>query len=550
MTNVKSIQEEKKICYTDDMAQDVTTGTFNFEEIRQSGTLYVDKTKYIYKLVSRSANRRCFVSRPRRFGKSLCVNILEKIFQGRRDLFEGLYISQTDYDWKKYPVIKFSFGSCSSKNSKELNGWITRRLNGIASDYGFELNIENSLSEVFSELIKKLYAKHGKVVILVDEYEKVITDNIYNENIEEMRDVLSSFYQVLKDMDEFIRFVFITGVTKYTKLSLFSKMNNLMDISMEYEYAEMFGYTQEELEHYFAEHIEEKMEICSLDRETLLEKVRLNYNGYRFAPFAKTVYNPVSIGNFMSSKGRSFSNYWISTGGMVSMLYDIASRCSFNIIGDLSQPLDEEVFSSFDILDVARGEVDATFLKCLMYQAGYLTIAKGLDDGTVVLLDFPNREVRRSYNAGYFEYETKVRSFRTDGKGVLFSLENDDVQESMKKLKSMFAGIPAFVYTNAEKNVSEYFYQVLFYTVFASAGMDIRMEEIVSHGRMDAVAESKDCTYILEFKKDKTARDALSQIRANHYADKFLSKGKKIKLIGINFSSKERNIDDYLVEDL
>ena len=292
------------------------------------------------------------------------------------------------------------------------------------------------------------------------------------------------------------------------------------------------------------------MEICSLDRETLLEKVRLNYNGYRFAPFAKTVYNPVSIGSFMSSKGRSFSNYWISTGDMVSMLYDIASSCSFNVIEDLSQPLDEEDFSSFDILDVARGEVDATFLKCLMYQAGYLTIAKGLDDGTVVLLDFPNREVRRSYNAGYFEYETKVRSFRTDGKGVQFSLENDDVQESMKKLKSMFAGIPTFVYTNAEKNVSEYFYQVLFYTVFASAGMDIRMEEIVSHGRIDAVAESKDCTYILEFKKDKTARDAISQIRANHYADKFLSKGKKIKLIGINFSSKDRNIDDYLVEEL
>ena len=549
MTIDNSFQEESKICYTDDMAQDVTTGTFDFEVIRQADAVYVDKTKYIYKLVSRLENSRCFVSRPRRFGKSLCVNTIEKIFQGRKDLFEGLYISQTDYDWKKYPVIKFSLGSFAAKNAKDLEYEILYTLNFIAGQYGIKLEEQNRVNFAFQELINAM-SKDGDVVILVDEYEKVITDNIYNENIEEMRDVLSSFYQVLKDMDEFIRFVFITGVTKYTKLSLFSKMNNLRDISMEYEYAEMFGYTQEELEHYFAEHIEEKMEICSLDRETLLEKVRLNYNGYRFAPFAKTVYNPVSIGNFMSSKGRSFSNYWISTGGMVSMLYDIASRCSFNIIGDLSQPLDEEVFSSFDILDVARGEVDATFLKCLMYQAGYLTIAKGLDDGTVVLLDFPNREVRRSYNAGYFEYETKVRSFRTDGKGVLFSLENDDVQESMKKLKSMFAGIPAFVYTNAEKNVSEYFYQVLFYTVFASAGMDIRMEEIVSHGRMDAVAESKDCTYILEFKKDKTARDALSQIRANHYADKFLSKGKKIKLIGINFSSKERNIDDYLVEDL
>ena len=550
MTNVKSIQEEKKICYTDDMAQDVTTGTFNFEEIRQSGTLYVDKTKYIYKLVSRSANRRCFVSRPRRFGKSLCVNILEKIFQGRRDLFEGLYISQTDYDWKKYPVIKFSFGSCSSKNSKDLNVWIIRKLNDIASNYGLEINTEYFLSEVFSQLIEKLHSKHGKVVILVDEYEKVITDNIYNENIEEMRDVLSSFYQVLKDKDEYIHFVFITGVTKYTKLSLFSKLNNLKDISMEYEYAEMFGYTQEELEHYFAEHIEDKMQELALDRNTLLSKLKDSYDGFLFSPNAESVYNPVSIGNFMGTKMAGFRNYWIDTGGRLTMLYDIADRCSFNIIKDLSEPLDEESFSQFDIIDIARGEADATFLKCLMYQTGYLTIAKGVDDGSLLLLDFPNREVRRSYNVGFLEYETKVKSFRANGKSLLFSFENDDVERAMEKMKVMFAGIPSFVYTNAEKNVTEYFYQVLFYTILASAGMEIRMEEIVAHGRIDAVAESQKCIYILEFKRDKSARDALSQIRTNHYADKFLTKGKKIKLIGINFSSKDRNIDDYLTEEL
>ncbi len=550
MTNDKSFQEETKICYTDDMAQDVTTGTFNFEAIRQADAVYVDKTKYIYKLVSRSANRRCFVSRPRRFGKSLCVNILEKIFQGRKDLFEGLYISQTDYDWKKYPVIKFSFGSCSSKNSKDLNVWIIRKLNDIASNYGLEINTEYFLSEVFSQLIEKLYAKHGKVVILVDEYEKVITDNIYNENIEEMRDVLSSFYQVVKDMDEYIHFVFITGVTKYTKLSLFSKLNNLKDISMEYEYAEMFGYTQEELEHYFAEHIEDKMQELALDRNTLLSKLKDSYDGFLFSQNAESVYNPVSIGNFMGTKMAGFRNYWIDTGGRLTMLYDIADRCSFNIIKDLSEPLDEESFSQFDIIDIARGEVDATFLKCLMYQTGYLTIAKGVDDGSLLLLDFPNREVRRSYNVGFLEYETKVKSFRANGKSLLFYFENDDVERAMEKMKAMFAGIPSFVYTNAEKNVTEYFYQVLFYTILASAGMEIRMEEIAAHGRIDAVAESQKCIYILEFKRDKSAREALSQIRANHYADKFLSKGKKIKLIGINFSSKERNIDDYLVEEL
>ena len=548
MTIDKSFQEEAEICYTDDMAKLIETSSYTFEKLLELDRLYVDKTQFFYKLIKTQSA--VFVSRPRRFGKSLAVSIFESIFQGRKELFDGLYISQTDYDWKKYPVIKFSFGSCSSKNSKDLNVWIIRKLNDIASNYGLEINTEYFLSEVFSQLIEKLYAKHGKVVILVDEYEKVITDNIYNENIEEMRDVLSSFYQVVKDMDEYIHFVFITGVTKYTKLSLFSKLNNLKDISMEYEYAEMFGYTQEELEHYFAEHIEDKMQELALDRNTLLSKLKDSYDGFLFSQNAESVYNPVSIGNFMGTKMAGFRNYWIDTGGRLTMLYDIADRCSFNIIKDLSEPLDEESFSQFDIIDIARGEVDATFLKCLMYQTGYLTIAKGVDDGSLLLLDFPNREVRRSYNVGFLEYETKVKSFRANGKSLLFYFENDDVERAMEKMKAMFAGIPSFVYTNAEKNVTEYFYQVLFYTILASAGMEIRMEEIAAHGRIDAVAESQKCIYILEFKRDKSAREALSQIRANHYADKFLSKGKKIKLIGINFSSKERNIDDYLVEEL
>ena len=550
MNKTQKLQQEKINCYTDDMAKGVTTGTFDFEVIRQADILYVDKTEYLYKLVSKPENRRCFVSRPRRFGKSLCVNTLEKIFQGRKDLFEGLYISQTDYDWKKYPVIKFSFGSCSSKNSKDLNGWITRRLNWIASDYGFELNIENSLSEVFSELIEKLYAKHGKVVILVDEYEMVITDNIYNENIEEMRDVLSSFYQILKDMDEFIRFVFITGVTKYTKLSLFSKMNNLMDISMEYEYAEMFGYTQEELEHYFAEHVEEKMEICSLDRETLLEKVRLNYNGYRFAPFAKTVYNPVSIGSFMSSKARYFSNYWINTGGMMTMFFDVAERCDFDISEDLRIPVTEESFSQFDILAINKKKVSKSFLKCFMFQAGYLTIKDFNPDLNAFYFDFPNKEVRKSFTDGllcsYFQDEDL---YTIDRVSFADAILKGDTDRLFVAIKAMFAGIPSLVYSKAEKT-NEYYYQSLVYMMFSAIGMTVNLEEITSGGRIDAVAENKDTVFIIEFKLNKSARDALSQIRTNHYADKFLTKGKKIKLIGINFSSKDRNIDDYLVEEL
>ena len=550
MTIDKSFQEESKICYTDDMAKGVTTGTFNFEAIRQADILYVDKTKYIYKLVSKPENSRCFVSRPRRFGKSLCVNTLEKIFQGRKDLFEGLYIGQTDYDWKKYPVIKFSFGSCSSKNSKDLNGWIIRMLNGIASGYGFELNIENSLSEVFSELIKKLYAKHGKVVILVDEYEKVITDNIYNENIEEMRDVLSSFYQVLKDMDEYIHFVFITGVTKYTKLSLFSKMNNLMDISMEYEYAEMFGYTQEELEHYFAEHIDEKLATGAMDKKSFLEKLKVYYDGYRFNPYAQSVYNPVSIGQYFQTIEMTFKNYWIDTGGMMTMFFDVAERCDFDIAEDLMSPVLAESFSRFDILAINKKKVSKSFLKCFMFQAGYLTIKDFNPDINAYYFDFPNKEVRKSFTDGllcsYFQDEDL---YTIDRVSFADAILKGDTDRLFVAIKAMFAGIPSLVYSKAEKT-NEYYYQSLVYMMFSAIGMTVNLEEITSGGRIDAVAENKDTVFIIEFKLNKSARDALSQIRTNHYADKFLSKGKKIKLIGINFSSKDRNIDDYLVEEL
>ena len=231
MNKTQKLQQEKINCYTDDMAKGVTTGTFDFEVIRQADILYVDKTKYIYKLVSKPENRRCFVSRPRRFGKSLCVNTLEKIFQGRKDLFEGLYISQTDYDWKKYPVIRFSFGSCSAKNGAQLNEWIVGKLLDIAEGYGIELIRKKYAGYAFSELIEKISEKYGQIVVLFDEYEMVITDNIYNENIEEMRDVLSSFYQVLKDMDEFIRFVFITQRFKI----LCDKSRFTPDISLKYQ---------------------------------------------------------------------------------------------------------------------------------------------------------------------------------------------------------------------------------------------------------------------------------------------------------------------------
>ena len=299
----------------------IMTANGSFENLRRGGYVYVDKTAYLHSLVRQEGNM-FFLSRPRRFGKTLTVSTLEAIFQGRRELFKGLAIDKTDYDWKPYPIIHIDFGNCGRNTAEDLEAWLKKAMRQVALSYGIAApDLSQHADDVFSDLIDGLSCL-GKVVVLIDEYDKVLSDNVFSPEVEKLRQVLGNFYQVVKTKGALLRFVFITGVTKYARLSVFSKMNNLKDLSMSPVYGTMLGYTQKELEENFAGSIEQGVKDTGMGREAYLAKVREMYDGYRFAPGCETVYNPVSVGSFFDGSdggGVRFNDYWIDTGGSVRL---------------------------------------------------------------------------------------------------------------------------------------------------------------------------------------------------------------------------------------
>ncbi|MDD7200614.1 MAG: AAA family ATPase, partial [Spirochaetales bacterium] len=273
----------------------IMTENSSFSNLRESGCIYVDKTGYIAKLIAISG-KMYFLSRPRRFGKTLTVSTLEAIFQGKRELFKGLAIDSLDYDWKTYPIIHIDFGDCGKSTPEGLDGWLKDRIEEVADLYGVgPLDMAKTSDDLFAKLIL-LLSKKDKVVVLVDEYDKVLSDNVFSPEVEDLHTVLGNFYQVVKTKRALLRFVFITGVTRYAMVNEFSGLNNLNNISMDSDYATMLGYTQEELEGNFAGYIEQGIKDTGMGREAYLGKVREMYDGYRFAPGCETVYNPVSVG--------------------------------------------------------------------------------------------------------------------------------------------------------------------------------------------------------------------------------------------------------------
>ncbi len=371
----------------------IDTGNSSFDKLITKENIYVDKTKYLYSLINNGGTF-YFLSRPRRFGKSLTIRTLEEIFKGNRELFRGLYIDSTDYDWKVYPVIHIDFGAISYISTEKLRRQIRNIVLESGLRYDVDIPSDYEYNESLRYLIEKLAERGKNVVVLVDEYDRLLSDNMFNPDIEEIRRVLRDFYSVLKAQDSNIRFCFITGVTKFSKLSIFSTMNNLLDISMHRDYATMLGYTQGELEEYFASYIEKGMEATVMDRESYLAKLKAMYDGYRFAPGAETVYNPVSIGSFFSSGGEDFDSYWIETGG-TKLLMDMARKVHFNIAGDLEKSVRKDSISSFDIVEMTTGRITPLKYKSLLLQSGYLTI-KNTEKGKDLLLGFPNEEVEEA----------------------------------------------------------------------------------------------------------------------------------------------------------
>ena len=521
----------------------IMTENSSFSNLRESGCIYVDKTGYIAKLIAISG-KMYFLSRPRRFGKSLTVSTLEAIFQGRRELFKGLAIDQTDYDWKTYPVIHIDFGDCPEGTPQGLDSWLARRVRKIAEAYGVSGIPETVTSaEQFSDLLEKL-SSQGKVVILVDEYDKVLSDNVFSEKVEELRTVLGNFFQVIKTKGALLRFVFITGVTRFARLSVFSKMNNLNDISLDPDYGTMLGYTQKELETNFAGYIEQGVKDTGMGREAYLGKVREMYDGYRFAVGCGTVYNPVSAGLFFTNgHGKAFKNFWIDTGG-TKLVMDMAQSVDLDVTKDLGMGMDLDALSSFDVAELRHAEGDINKVQAFLLQTGYLTIDSGNEN--MLMLRFPNAEVKNAYSKSLLR-----RLYGATSQNVIMAMEErlkEGATASFMELMCAFFGkIP---YKEARKESD--FAQIVDALV-AAMSVDVRMagEDRTSAGRIDLSVEAGDHVYVMEFKADKSAETALNQIKDKRYADKFrLEKGKTVHLLGIAFTSTGHTVQEWKEEIL
>lgn len=502
-------------------------GIQSFSKLIEGDFLYVDKTKEIHQLIT-SGEGYYFLSRPRRFGKSLTLSALKEIFSGNKELFRGLWI----YDkiqWTSHPVIHLDIISISYNTSDVLAQSLSNLLIKIGERNNIKLK-SGYYKEQFGELIEKLHtSSNKKVVVLIDEYDKPIIDFIRDsERARANRDVLKSFYEVLKASDEHLRFVFITGVSKFSKVSIFSGLNNLKDITLEERFASLMGYTHEELLKYFGGRIKK-------DR---LSDVKRWYNGYSWDG-ETFLYNPLSI--LLYVDGGKFGNYWFATG-TPTFLIEAVKGHQIDIKEFENYETNKFLFESFDI--------DNLNVFSLLFQTGYLTI-KGIEDVSPTMsiyrLSYPNEEVKESFLqylaadlTGKYADEFGMMVYKLKG-----SVENADVKQFISILKSIFAAVPYDIFMKEK----EAYYHTVVYLVLKLLGIHINAEVEFSEGRADAVIETSNHIFVIEFKMG-VATEAIAQIKEKKYHQKYLHSSKSVKLLGVGFDPEQRNIGDFKVEDI
>lgn len=520
------------------MLKPLPVGVSTFSDIINGGYLYVDKTKWIYELV-RHPKGPYFLARPRRFGKSLLVSTLEEIFRGNRALFKGLYLDSTDYQWESYPVIRIDFSQERVNNAEELQLVISDYLNDIADEIGITLPQTRVLRQ-FRLLIRGMAAK-GKVVILIDEYDKPIIDNITNvKEAQRIRDVLKGFYTIIKAMDQYVRFVFLTGISKFSKVGVFSGLNNLNDMSMDKRYAALLGITEEEMSHYFADYINALASRDAISQEQLKRQIKRWYNGFRFSKLAQPLYNPFSL--LLLFDKQDFRNYWFESG-TPTFLINLIREEQYDIEKIEGLKVSELAFSSY--------EIDNLKVLPLLFQTGYLTI-KGYEEKESLSskgqkrrlydLYYPNYEVESAFLEYLVGTFTDVQNGASEAHlwALVEALENKDLDGFFEILSIFFANIPYDLHLKYEK-----YYQTIFYLIFKLIGLIVEAEVKTNQGRIDTVIILSDSLFIFEFKLDGTAKDALQQIKKTQYYQKYRQSKKEIYLIGVNFDSSKRSIGDW-----
>ena len=507
-------------------------GLQTFRELREEDCYYVDKTGFIARLLDEG--KHYFLSRPRRFGKSLFLDTLKELFEGNEALFTGLYIHDS-WDWsERHPVVRLSFGGGHFGNSGYVHTSAMAQLAAVAEDAGVAAR-HDTAPERFRDLLRALHARTGaRVVVLVDEYDKPILDALEAPEIARAnRDYLRGLYAIIKDSDAHVRFTFLTGVSKFSKVSLFSGLNNLTDITLDPRYSAICGYTETDLDTVFAP------ELPGLDRE----RIRDWYNGYNWRG-AERAYNPFDILQLFDR--REFGSYWFESGTPTFLVETLFQRrvSTFSLDGMLTS---SELLSSFDVGAIAT--------EALLFQTGYLTI-KDVRDRNGVLryrVGFPNREVRQSLNESLLRRLVQDTPRQTANSDRLYDLlEADDFAGMETLFQAFFASIPYEWYTNNAISEYEGYYASVFYSYFAATGFDVTVEDSSNRGRADMAVRFAGKVYLFEFKVVEQATEgaALAQLQERGYADKYRASGNPIHLIGVEFSKETRNVTAFEVEQV
>ena len=536
-----------------DFSRKIPIGIQSFEDLRRKNFLYVDKTLYAFKLAN--LGKVYFLSRPRRFGKSLFLSTLKAYFLGQKELFKGLYIEKAEEEraeiekneaWGEYPVFYLDF----NVGRYDLDGALAESLDYFLKKEEKIYRLKNegdSFGKRFQSLIETAYNKTGKqAVILVDEYDKPLLQTMgVNEALnEEYRNTLKAFYSVIKTCDQYIRFAFLTGVTKFSKVSISSDLNNLQDISMLNDYAEICGLTQAEIEKTFKPEIERLAKNTKNSYDKMLEELKKRYDGYKFSVLGESVYNPFSILNTFNSG--ELKNYWFATG-TPTFLVNYLKAAHYNIPDlDGKVELDESMLNEY--------RADAKDPIPILFQSGYLTIKEYIEEVNMYRLGFPNDEVRYSFLENLVP---AYSSLRPDETGVSIwkfveDIRAGNVDDFMDRMQAIIAGVP---YNNLPKDklkLREQNYQTAVYLIFKLMGQFVQTEIHCAKGRADCIVHTKDSIYIFEFKlmSAGTAEDAIVQIKENGYAAQFKTSSKKIILIGSSFNEEERTIGEWKTEEL
>ena len=511
-------------------------GIQTFERIRKENKLYIDKTEYIYRM-THSGGCYFFLSRPRRFGKSLLVSTFESYFSGKKELFEGLAIEKLEQEWMEYPVLHFDMSGGKHMEKEQLEDYLSNRLEAEERKWGIT-HTKRGANDRLTELITTAYEISGKqVVVLIDEYDAPMLDVAHDkETLDVLRNVMRNFYSPLKMCEPMLRFVFLAGITKFSQVSIFSELNNIKNISLDDEYAGVCGITKEELLTQMSEDIDVLAEAQGMTREEIIAKLKENYDGYHFSPASPDVFNPYSLLNCFDDK--NFGAYWFSSG---TPTYLINMLRKFKVLpAKIGRSLARS--SAFD----APTENLKTITP-LLYQSGYITI-KGYDKmSQLFTLDLPNKEIKVGLFESLLPYYLEGM-YAEEGDVAIAQMSvlirQGDMDGALHLLQEFLGTVPYCNNTNYEGH----YQQVLFIIFTLLTHFVVDVEVHTPNGRVDVVMETEDTLYLIELKLNKSAQSAMQQINLKQYDQRFARCGKPIVKVGVNFDAKKGNIEDWIIE--